>query len=149
MADTESPSAASDLAAYPEPLLAFRTRIGADFIRGEANDSLKYVGGIFAGGLYSRSDTRTYTSAKSRATAIQSAPTELSIQAAALMTDSSWIPGCSSVVTTTRSGATVLKDSNYKPHVWVWSVESGYTIPLGQSGTKDVNKIFWALQPQA
>ena len=36
----------------------------------------------------------------------------------------------------------------YKSRGWVWSVESGYTIPLSESGTKDYNKLIWTFQPE-
>lgn len=37
----------------------------------------------------------------------------------------------------------------FKSHGWVWSVETGYTIPIGESGTKDYNKLIWTFQPEA
>ena len=41
-----------------------------------------------------------------------------------------------------------LANFRYKSNGWVWSVESGYTIPLSQSGSKDFNKLIWTFQPE-
>lgn len=41
-----------------------------------------------------------------------------------------------------------LANFRYKSNGWVWSVESGYTFPLSQSGSKDFNKLIWTLQPE-
>lgn len=101
------------------------------------------------GGLYSRSDTRTYTAAKSRADGY-------SVGAyGTLYTGSS--PDDGFYVDTwllfgrydNKIWGDGIEGFKYKSHGWVWSIESGYTIPLGKTGTKDFNEISWTLQPQA
>lgn len=124
------------------------TQVGADLIRNEANEDWKYVGGVFAGGLYNRANTRSWDSAKSRSDGYS-----LGIYGT-IYTGNSPDDGfyVDSWLLFGRYDNKVWGDENpgfkYKSRGWVWSVESGYTIPLSESGTKDYNKLIWTFQPE-
>lgn len=124
------------------------TQVGADLIRNEANEDWKYIGGVFAGGLYNRANTRSWDSAKSRSDGYS-----LGIYGT-IYTGNSPDDGfyVDSWLLFGRYDNKVWGDENpgfkYKSRGWVWSVESGYTIPLSESGTKDYNKLIWTFQPE-
>lgn len=125
------------------------TQIGGDLYRNEINEDWKYIGGVFAGGLYNRADSRTWDSAKSRSDGYS-----LGVYGT-LYTGNS--PDDGFYVDTWllfgRYDNKIWSDSinpfKYKSHGWVWSVETGYTIPLDETGTKDYNKLIWTFQPEA
>ena len=124
------------------------TQIGADLIRNEINEDWKYIGGVFAGGLYHRANTRTYASAKSRsdgyAVGIYGTLYTGNSPDDGFYVDSWLLYGRYD----NKLWGETTSTFNYKSHGWVWSVESGYTIPLGESGTKDFNKVIWTFQPE-
>ncbi|WP_301000469.1 autotransporter outer membrane beta-barrel domain-containing protein, partial [uncultured Parasutterella sp.] len=124
------------------------TQIGADLIRNEINEDWKYIGGVFAGGLYHRANTRTYASAKSRsdgyAVGIYGTLYTGNSPDDEFYVDSWLLYGRYD----NKLWGETTSTFNYKSHGWVWSVESGYTIPLGESGTKDFNKVIWTFQPE-
>lgn len=125
------------------------TQIGGDLLRNEFNEDWKYIGGVFAGGLYNRSDSRSWDSAKSRSDGYS-----LGIYGT-LYTGNSPDDGfyVDSWLLFGRYDNKIWSDEissfKFKSHGWVWSVETGYTIPLGESGTKDYNKLIWTFQPEA
>ena len=125
------------------------TQIGGDLLRNEFNEDWKYIGGVFAGGLYNRTDSRSWDSAKSRSDGYS-----LGIYGT-LYTGNSPDDGfyVDSWLLFGRYDNKVWGDElspfNYKSHGWVWSVETGYTIPLNETGTKDYNKLIWTFQPEA
>ena len=125
------------------------TQIGGDLLRNEFNEDWKYIGGVFAGGLYNRSDSRSWDSAKSRSDGYS-----LGIYGT-LYTGNSPDDGfyVDSWLLFGRYDNKIWSDEissfKYKSHGWVWSVETGYTMPIGESGTKDFNKIIWTFQPEA
>lgn len=125
------------------------TQLGGDLIRNELNESWKYIGGIFSGGLYNRADSRSYAKAKSRSDGYAFGAY------GTLYTRNSPDDGfyVDTWILYGRYDNKVWGDQRptfkYKSHGWVWSVETGYTIPLGESGTKDYNKLIWTLQPEA
>lgn len=118
-------------------------------MRNEFNEDWKYIGGVFAGGLYNRSDSRSWDSAKSRSDGYS-----LGIYGT-LYTGNSPDDGfyVDSWLLFGRYDNKIWSDEissfKFKSHGWVWSVETGYTIPLGESGTKDYNKLIWTFQPEA
>lgn len=124
------------------------TQLGGDVIRNEFNEDWKYIGGVFAGGLYNRTNSKSYASAKSRSDGYA-----LGIYGT-LYTGNSPDDGfyVDSWLMFGRYDNKVWGDQRptfkYKSHGWVWSVESGYTIPIGESGTKDYNKVIWTFQPE-
>lgn len=124
------------------------TQVGADLIRNEANEDWKYVGGVFAGGLYNRANTRSWDNAKSRSDGYS-----LGIYGT-IYTGNSPDDGfyVDSWLLFGRYDNKVWGDENpgfkYKSRGWVWSIESGYTIPLSESGEKDYNKLIWTFQPE-
>ncbi len=124
------------------------SQIGADLIRNEINEDWKYIGGVFAGGLYHRANTRTFAEAKSRsdgyAVGIYGTLYTGNSPDDGFYVDSWLLYG--RYDNKLWGGMTPTFD--YKSHGWVWSVESGYTIPLGESGTKDFNKVIWTFQPE-
>lgn len=125
------------------------TQIGGDLLRNEFNEDWKYIGGVFAGGLYNRSDSRSWDSAKSRSDGYS-----LGVYGT-LYTGNS--PDDGFYVDTwllfgrydNKIWADETSPFKYKSHGWVWSVETGYTIPLNETGTKDYNKLIWTFQPEA
>lgn len=125
------------------------TQIGGDLLRNEFNDDWKYIGGVFAGGLYNRSDSRSWDSAKSRSDGYS-----LGVYGT-LYTGNSPDDGfyVDSWMLFGRYDNKIWSDEispfKFKSHGWVWSVETGYTIPIGESGTKDYNKLIWTFQPEA
>ena len=125
------------------------TQIGGDLLRNEFNEDWKYIGGVFAGGLYNRSDSRSWDSAKSRSDGYS-----LGIYGT-LYTGNSPDDGfyVDSWLLFGRYDNKIWSDEissfKFKSHGWVWSVETGYTIPIGESGTKDYNKLVWTFQPEA
>ena len=125
------------------------TQIGGDLLRNELNEDWKYIGGVFAGGLYNRSDSRSWDSAKSRTDGYS-----LGLYGT-LYTGNSPDDGfyVDSWLLFGRYDNKIWSEEissfKFKSHGWVWSVETGYTIPLGESGTKDYNKLIWTLQPEA
>lgn len=125
------------------------TQIGGDLLRNEFNEDWKYIGGVFAGGLYNRSDSRSWDSAKSRSDGYS-----LGIYGT-LYTGNSPDDGfyVDSWLLFGRYDNKIWSDEispfKFKSHGWVWSVETGYTIPIGESGTKDYNKLIWTFQPEA
>ena len=125
------------------------TQIGGDLLRNEFNDDWKYIGGVFAGGLYNRSDSRSWDSAKSRSDGYS-----LGVYGT-LYTGNSPDDGfyVDSWLLFGRYDNKIWSDEispfKFKSHGWVWSVETGYTIPIGESGTKDYNKLIWTFQPEA
>lgn len=125
------------------------TQIGGDLLRNEFNEDWKYIGGVFAGGLYNRSDSRSWDSAKSRTDGYS-----LGIYGT-LYTGNSPDDGfyVDSWLLFGRYDNKIWSDEissfKFKSHGWVWSVETGYTIPIGESGTKDYNKLIWTFQPEA
>ena len=125
------------------------TQIGGDLLRNEFNEDWKYIGGVFAGGLYNRSDSRSWDSAKSRSDGYS-----LGIYGT-LYTGNSPDDGfyVDSWLLFGRYDNKIWSDEissfKFKSHGWVWSVETGYTMPIGESGTKDFNKIIWTFQPEA
>lgn len=125
------------------------TQIGGDLLRNEFNEDWKYIGGVFAGGLYNRSDSRSWDSAKSRSDGYS-----LGLYGT-LYTGNSPDDGfyVDSWLLFGRYDNKIWSDEissfKFKSHGWVWSVETGYTIPLGESGTKDYNKLIWTFQPEA
>ena len=124
------------------------TQIGVDLIRNECNEDWKYIGGAFAGGLYSRADTRSWTNAKSRSDGYS-----LGIYGT-LYTGNSPDDGfyVDSWLLFGRYHNKVWGDQSsglkYNSRGWVWSIESGYTLPLGESGEKHFNKVIWTVQPE-
>lgn len=125
------------------------TQIGGDLLRNEFNEDWKYIGGVFAGGLYNRSDSRSWDSAKSRSDGYS-----LGIYGT-LYTGNSPDDGfyVDSWLLFGRYDNKIWSDEispfKFKSHGWVWSVETGYTIPIGESGLKDYNKLIWTFQPEA
>ena len=125
------------------------TQIGGDLLRNEFNEDWKYIGGVFAGGLYNRSDSRSWDSAKSRSDGYS-----LGIYGT-LYTGNSPDDGfyVDSWLLFGRYDNKIWSDEispfKFKSHGWVWSVETGYTIPIGESGSKDYNKLIWTFQPEA
>lgn len=125
------------------------TQIGGDLLRKEFNEDWKYIGGVFAGGLYNRSDSRSWDSAKSRSDGYS-----LGVYGT-LYTGNSPDDGfyVDSWLLFGRYDNKIWSDEispfKFKSHGWVWSVETGYTIPIGESGTKDYNKLIWTFQPEA
>lgn len=125
------------------------TQIGADLFRNEINEDWKYTGGVFAGGLYNRANTRSLSSSKSRSDGYS-----LGIYGT-VYTGNSPDDGfyVDSWLLFGRYDNKIWGDTTssfkYKSHGWVWSVESGYTVPLGESGEKDSNKVIWTFQPEA
>ena len=125
------------------------TQIGGDLLRNEFNEDWKYIGGVFAGGLYHRSDSRSWDSAKSRSDGYS-----LGVYGT-LYTGNSPDDGfyVDSWLLFGRYDNKIWSDEispfKFKSHGWVWSVETGYTIPIGESGTKDYNKLIWTFQPEA
>lgn len=125
------------------------TQIGGDLLRNEFNEDWKYIGGVFAGGLYNRSDSRSWDSAKSRSDGYS-----LGIYGT-VYTGNSPDDGfyVDSWLLFGRYDNKIWSDEissfKFKSHGWVWSVETGYTIPLDESGTKDYNKLIWTFQPEA
>ena len=125
------------------------TQIGGDLLRNECNEDWKYSGGVFAGGLYNRSDSRSWDSAKSRSDGYS-----LGVYGT-LYTGNSPDDGfyVDSWLLFGRYDNKIWSDEispfKFKSHGWVWSVETGYTIPIGESGTKDYNKLIWTFQPEA
>ena len=125
------------------------TQIGGDLLRNEFNEDWKYIGGVFAGGLYNRSDSRSWDSAKSRSDGYS-----LGVYGT-LYTGNSPDDGfyVDSWLLFGRYDNKIWSDEispfKFKSHGWVWSVETGYTIPIGESGTKDYNKLIWTFQPEA
>lgn len=125
------------------------TQIGGDLLRNEFNEDWKYIGGVFAGGLYNRSDSRSWDSAKSRTDGYS-----LGIYGT-LYTGNSPDDGfyVDSWLLFGRYDNKIWSDEissfKFKSHGWVWSVETGYTIPIGESGTKDYNELIWTFQPEA
>lgn len=125
------------------------TQIGGDLIRNEFNEDLKYIGGVFVGGLYHRADTRAYNMAKSRSDGYS-----LGIYGTIYTGNSpddgfyvdSWLLWGRYDNKLWGENTPTFK---YKSHGWVWSVETGFTIPIGESGTKDFNKLIWTFQPEA
>lgn len=125
------------------------TQIGGDLIRDEFNEDWKYIGGIFTGGLYNRSNSRSSNlGAKSRtdgyAFGIYGTVYTGNSPDDGFYVDSWLMYG--------HYNNKVWSDTwpafKYKSNGWVWSVESGYTIPIGESGTKDYNKLIWTFQPE-
>ena len=125
------------------------TQIGGDLLRNEFNEDWKYIGGVFAGGLYNRSDSRSWDSAKSRSDGYS-----LGIYGT-LYTGNSPDDGfyVDSWLLFGRYDNKIWSDEispfKFKSHGWVWSVETGYAIPIGESGSKDYNKLIWTFQPEA
>ena len=125
------------------------TQIGGDLLRNEFNEDWKYIGGVFAGGLYNRSDSRSWDSAKSRSDGYS-----LGVYGT-LYTGNSPDDGfyVDSWLLFGRYDNKIWSDEispfKFKSHGWVWSVETGYTIPIGEGGTKDYNKLIWTFQPEA
>lgn len=125
------------------------TQIGGDLLRNEFNEDWKYIGGVFAGGLYNRSDSRSWDSAKSRSDGYS-----LGVYGT-LYTGNSPDDGfyVDSWLLFGRYDNKIWSDEispfKFKSHGWVWSVETGYTIPIGESGSKDYNKLIWTFQPEA
>ena len=125
------------------------TQLGGDLIRNEFNEDWKYIGGVFTGGLYNRADSRSYAKAKSRSDGYAFGAY------GTIYTGNSPDDGfyVDTWILYGRYDNKVWGDQRptfkYKSHGWVWSVETGYTIPLGESGTKDFNKVIWTLQPEA
>ncbi len=124
------------------------TQIGSDLIRNEINEDWKYIGGVFAGGLYHRADTRTFDVAKSRsdgyATGIYGTLYTGNSPDDGFYVDTWLLYGRYD----NKLWGGMTSTFDYKSHGWVWSVESGYTIPIGESGTKDFNKVIWTFQPE-
>lgn len=125
------------------------TQIGGDLLRNEFNEDWKYIGGVFAGGLYNRSYSRSWDSAKSRSDGYS-----LGVYGT-LYTGNSPDDGfyVDSWLLFGRYDNKIWSDEispfKFKSHGWVWSVETGYTIPIGESGSKDYNKLIWTFQPEA
>lgn len=88
------------------------TQIGGDLLRNEFNEDWKYIGGVFAGGLYNRSDSRSWDSAKSRSDGYSLGIYGTLYTGNSLMTVSMLIVGFSSVVMTTRFGQMKFLRSN-------------------------------------
>lgn len=124
------------------------TQIGADLIRNEVNQDVKSVWGIFAGGLYNRSSAKTHSSAQSRsdgyALGVYGTLYTGNSPDDGFYVDSWLLFGHYNNKLWTDD----LANFRYKSNGWVWSVESGYTIPLSESGSKDFNKVIWTLQPE-
>lgn len=125
------------------------TQIGGDLLRNEFNEDWKYIGGVFAGGLYNRSDSRSWDSAKSRSDGYS-----LGVYGT-LYTGNSPDDGfyVDSWLLFGRYDNKIWSDEispfKFKSHGWVWSVETGYAIPIGESGSKDYTKLIWTFQPEA
>lgn len=124
------------------------TQIGADLVRNEFNQDVKSVWGIFAGGLYNRSSAKTYSSAQSRsdgyALGVYGTLYTGNSPDDGFYVDSWLLFGHYN----NKLWSEDLANFRYKSNGWVWSVESGYTIPLSQSGSKDFNKLIWTFQPE-
>lgn len=124
------------------------TQIGADLVRNEFNQDVKSVWGIFAGGLYNRSSAKTYSSAQSRsdgyALGVYGTLYTGNSPDDGFYVDSWLLFGHYN----NKLWSDDLANFRYKSNGWVWSVESGYTIPLSQSGSKDFNKLIWTFQPE-
>lgn len=124
------------------------TQIGTDLIRNEFNQDIKSVWGIFAGGLYNRSSAKTYNSAQSRsdgyALGVYGTLYTGNSPDDGFYVDSWLLFGHYN----NKLWSDDLANFRYKSNGWVWSVESGYTFPLSQSGSKDFNKLIWTLQPE-
>ena len=124
------------------------TQIGTDLIRNEFNQDIKSVWGIFAGGLYNRSSAKTYSSAQSRsdgyALGVYGTLYTGNSPDDGFYVDSWLLFGHYN----NKLWSDDLANFRYKSNGWVWSVESGYTIPLSQSGSKDFNKLIWTFQPE-
>lgn len=124
------------------------TQVGADLLRDELNKDWKYIGGVFAGGLYNRSNTRSFGVSKSRTDGYS-----LGIYGTVYSGNSpddgfyvdSWLLFGNY---NNKIWGEETPGFKYKSHGWVWSIESGYTIPLTQSGEKDFNKLIWTFQPE-
>lgn len=124
------------------------TQIGADLVRNEFNQDVKSVWGVFAGGLYNRSSAKTYSSAQSRsdgyALGVYGTLYTGNSPDDGFYVDSWLLFGHYN----NKLWSDDLANFRYKSNGWVWSVESGYTIPLSQSGSKDFNKLIWSFQPE-
>lgn len=124
------------------------TQIGTDLIRNEFNQDIKSVWGIFVGGLYNRSSAKTYNSAQSRsdgyALGVYGTLYTGNSPDDGFYVDSWLLFGHYN----NKLWSDDLANFRYKSNGWVWSVESGYTFPLSQSGSKDFNKLIWTLQPE-
>ena len=124
------------------------TQIGADLVRNEFNQDVKSVWGVFAGGLYNRSNAKTYSSAQSRsdgyALGVYGTLYTGNSPDDGFYVDSWLLFGHYN----NKLWSDDLANFRYKSNGWVWSVESGYTIPLSQSGSKDFNKLIWTFQPE-
>ena len=124
------------------------TQIGADLVRNEFNQDVKSVWGVFAGGLYNRSSSKTYSSAQSRsdgyALGVYGTLYTGNSPDDGFYVDSWLLFGHYN----NKLWSDDLANFRYKSNGWVWSVESGYTIPLSQSGSKDFNKLIWTFQPE-
>ncbi len=124
------------------------TQIGADLVRNEFNQDVKSVWGVFTGGLYNRSSAKTYSSAQSRsdgyALGVYGTLYTGNSPDDGFYVDSWLLFGHYN----NKLWSDDLANFRYKSNGWVWSVESGYTIPLSQYGSKDFNKLIWTFQPE-
>ena len=97
---------------------------------------LKHIGGVFAGGLYNRTDSRSWDSASLVQTAtlwhLRNA-----LYRHSPMTALCRLFGSSSDAMTTRFGGDELSPFNYKSHGWLGQWKPVTPIPLNETGTKD------------
>lgn len=123
-------------------------QIGGDIVRREIDDVWKYNIGIFTGNLYNRSRSHTWNTARARSTGYALGAY------ATLYTGNSpddgfyvdtWLMYNHYDNKIYGNGRPAFK---YTSHGWVYSVESGWTLPLGETGEKEEDKYIWTLQPE-
>lgn len=123
-------------------------QIGSDLVRGSINDDWKYNLGIFAGGLYSRSDSKALSRVKGRVDGYT-----LGIYGT-LYSGNSPDDGfyVDTWLTYGRYDNQIFGNTpkiKYDAYGWTGSLELGYTVPLGETGESGYNKLYWSVQPQA
>lgn len=123
------------------------TQLGGDVIRKELDDVWKYTLGFFTGDLYNRSKSHTWNTAKSRSNGYG-----LGVYGT-LYTGNSPDDGfyVDSWLMYNHYDNKIYGHRPafyYNASGWVASVESGLTLPLGETGEKGKHKTIWTVQPE-
>lgn len=123
------------------------TQVGGDLVRKEIDDVWKYNLGFFVGDLQNYSRSRTWNTAKGRAEGYG-----LGVYGT-LYTGNSPDDGfyIDTWLTYNHFENKIYgnrPEFKYNSHGWVYSIETGLTLPLGETGDKPEDKYIWTLQPE-
>lgn len=123
------------------------TQVGGDLVRKEIDDVWKYNLGFFVGDLQNYSRSRTWNTAKGRAEGY-GLGVYGTLYTGNSPDDGFYIDTWLSYNHFENKIYGNRPEFKYNSSGWVYSIETGLTLPLGETGDKPEDKYIWTLQPE-